>query len=125
MSNLDPGHFGSSMAAINLADILSQPDNRRYARFVSKHWNNYTEIFNELWYSKISIAHKTHLAELLTNHILNVINNKKMPKSIKSHFCNIVCARRSIWNKVAASVTVNTKAIKSRIQAQILKDKIS
>ena len=120
MCKLDPGTFGSSRAAINLADILSQPENRKYTHFVSRHWSNYTEIFNELWYTKVSVPHKTHLANLLTEHTLSIIDKSNLPIVIKSHFRNIVCARRSIWNKVASSVTVNTKAIKSRIEAEIL-----
>jgi hypothetical protein len=89
--------------------MLSLPENKKYIRFVSKHWHNYTEIFNELWYTKMAVAHKTHLTNLLTEHTLSTIEISNIPDIIKSHFRNIVCARRSIWNKVAASVTLENK----------------
>ena len=118
MSQLDDKTFGDSKAAIILAQILSESDNKNHIRFVSKHWNKYTEIFNEIWYSKLSINHKTYLTDLLTERELETIKSSGLSDKEKSYFSNIICARKSIWNKVATNVTrENLRLIRDRKSA--------
>ena len=109
INSLDDNTFGDSKAAIVLAKYLSLPENKKHIRFVSRHWNRYTEIFNEIWYCKISIGHKTFLSGLLADHNLKIIEGSNLPDKVKSYLSNIICERRAIWNKVATKITLERK----------------
>ena len=93
--------FGNSKAAIALARILSEEGNHKCKKFVATNWQKYTTVYNEIWWSKITRAHKHFLINLLTEHTIASINrNVKSPEKVKSYLCNIICARQSHANKV-------------------------
>lgn len=99
--NVELGTFGKTKAAINLARILDELNNKKITQLVGRTWDEYRSILKSI-IEEISVAgHACFLINLFHDYTQGKIKSKNFPKEVESHFLNIVMVefRKAIEKK--------------------------
>lgn len=100
---LDPYQFGDSKAAINLAEILSRPENLKFNRQVTLLLQKYNHLLNQLDTEGTGIDEpsRSKILTLIRDDFKRCIVKRNFPPVVESHTSNVFMKNfREAYNKV-------------------------